>query len=362
MSKAYSAPKFPIVRPSIYNELRKRVQEYFDKEGKSSTGNFNLYSKAIIFVTVLAAAYIHVVFFTPPWYFALLECLIMGMAAAGIGFNVMHDGSHGSFSKSEILNKTAAFSLNILGGSAFMWGIKHNQIHHSFTNVDGVDDDIEAGILLRLAPNQKRLGIHRIQHWYFWALYCLLYVFWIFFADYKKYFTSKIGQVPIGEMKWNNHLVFWSGKLLHFVVFVIAPIYVVGFLPWLIGFVVMTFSTGLVISIVFQLAHTVESTEFPLADEDTNKLPDEFAIHQLKTTANFATQSKIVSWLVGGLNFQIEHHLFPKISHVHYPAISKIVKSVCKDFGVEYNEYKTMSQAIVAHVKFLREMGKANAA
>jgi linoleoyl-CoA desaturase len=362
MAQQFTAPKFPIVRPSIYNELRKRVQDYFEKEGKESTGNARLYTKAFVFVGVLLAVFVHVVFFTPAWYFALLECLAMGMAAAGIGFNVMHDGSHGSFSKSAILNKTAAFSLNILGGSAFMWDIKHNQIHHSFTNVDGVDDDIEAGIFLRLAPNQKRYFFHRLQHLYFWALYCILYIFWIFFADYKKYFTSKIGEVPIGKMKWNNHFVFWSGKLLHFVLFVVVPIYVVGFLPWLVGFLVMTFSTGLVISIVFQLAHTVEHTHFPMADEETNKLPDEFAIHQIKTTANFATNSKLVSWLVGGLNFQIEHHLFPKISHVHYPAISKIVKSVCQEFGVEYNEYKTLPQAVVAHIRFLREMGKPSIA
>jgi linoleoyl-CoA desaturase len=109
---------------------------------------------------------------------------------------------------------------------------------------------------------------------------------------------------------------------------------------------------------VFQLAHTVEHTEFPVTDEITNRLPDEFAAHQIKTTANFATRNKVISWLVGGLNFQIEHHLFPKISHVHYPAISEIVKCVCAEYQLQYIEYPTMRQAVFAHVRFLRRLGK----
>jgi len=120
----------------------------------------------------------------------------------------------------------------------------------------------------------------------------------------------------------------------------------------------MTMVAGFVLSIVFQLAHTVEHTAFPTASEDNNTMSDEFAVHQIKTTANFATKNKLVSWLVGGLNFQIEHHLFPKISHVHYPAISNIVRAVCMEYQLQYIEYPTMRKAIGAHVRFLRDMGR----
>lgn len=351
-------PKFPAVKQSLHTELKKRVQQYFDERGISATGNPKLFTKAIIMVIAFIAVYLHLIFLTPVWYLAIFECIVLGGLVAAIGFNVMHDGSHGSFSHNKWVNRIAASSISMLGANHFMWNMKHNMIHHSFTNVDGVDDDIEVGILMRMAPTQKYYLVHKFQHVYFWILYMLLYVFWIFFADYKKYFSRKIGNVPLKKMSINDHIEFWGVKLYHAAVFIVLPILTVGWLYWMIGFIIMSFFAGFVLSIVFQLAHTVEHTEFPVADIESNKLPDEFAAHQIKTTANFATKNKLVSWLVGGLNFQIEHHLFPKISHVHYPAISEIVRNVCREYQLQYIEYPTMRKAVVAHVRFLRQMGR----
>lgn len=140
---------------------------------------------------------------------------------------------------------------------------------------------------------------------------------------------------------------------------IVLPIYLIGFLPWLIGFLSLAMFAGFILSIVFQLAHTVEETAFPVPSGDTNRIEEEWAIHQIQTTANFATRNKLISWLVGGLNFQIEHHLFPKISHVHYPAISKIIKKTCDEFNVKYIEYKKMRHAIVSHALYLKKMGRA---
>ncbi len=354
----FSIPKFPSVTNSLHTDLKNRVQQYFDEKGIKSTGTSKLFTKAFILVIALVAVYVHLLFFTPVWYLALGECIIMGGLVAAIGFNVMHDGSHGSFSTKKGLNRVAASSISLLGANHFMWNMKHNMIHHSFTNIVGADDDIELGILMRMAPTQKRYKMHKFQHFYFWFLYTLLYVFWIFFTDYKKYFSQKIGNVPLKKMEMKDHIEFWGVKVYHAAVFVVIPILAVGWLNWMVGFLVMSMVAGFVLSIVFQLAHTVEHTEFPVADIETNKLPDEFAAHQIKTTANFATRNKLVSWLVGGLNFQIEHHLFPKISHVHYPAISEIVRAVCMEYKLQYIEYPTMRKAVWAHVRFLRQMGK----
>ncbi len=352
-------PRFPTVKQSLHTELRKRVQAYFDTKGIATTGSPKLFTKALFFLLTFVGIYIHVVFFTPPWYIALLDCFALGGFVAAIGFNVMHDGSHGSFSKNSNLNKLAGFSMNILGANNFMWHMKHVVIHHTFTNVDGIDDDIDAGILLRMAPTQKRYKMHKFQHIYFWFLYSLLYVFWVFFTDYKKYFSSKIGNVGIKKMTALQHVNFWFTKVFHAAVYIVVPILTVGWLSWLIGFLIMGMVAGFILSIVFQLAHTVDTAAFPQVDNaESNQLPEEFAIHQLKTTANFATKNKLISWLVGGLNFQIEHHLFPKISHIHYPAISKIVKATCKEYQLEYIEYPTMTKAIGAHVRFLKQMGK----
>ncbi len=351
-------PKFAVVKQSLHTELKKRVQAYFDEKNITSAGTPNLFTKAILLIAALIIIYIHLLFFTPVWYLAILECVVMGGIVAGIGFNVMHDGSHGSFSTKKLVNKIAATSINMLGADHFMWNMKHNMIHHSFTNIAGVDDDIEIGILMRMAPTQKRLKMHKFQHFYFWFLYMLLYVFWMFFTDYKKYFTKKIGNVPLKTMTIKNHITFWLVKVYHAFAFIILPILTVGWLYWFVGFMIMSMVAGFVLSIVFQLAHTVEHTAFPLANIETNKMDDEFAIHQIKTTANFATKNKLISWLVGGLNFQIEHHLFPKISHVHYPAISEIVRNVCREYQLQYIEYPTMRKAIGAHVRFLRDMGR----
>jgi linoleoyl-CoA desaturase len=159
-------------------------------------------------------------------------------------------------------------------------------------------------------------------------------------------------------MKLREHLSFWGFKILHAFIFMVLPIMVVGFSTWVIGFLVYGLFAGFILSIVFQLAHTVEDTHFPQANPQTNKMEDEWALHQLKTTANFATRNRFISWWVGGLNFQVEHHLFPRVSHVHYPEISKIIKKACNDFGFPYIEYPRMRKAVVSHVTHLKNLSR----
>jgi len=359
MSTPHVFPRFPHVRKSLHSELRSRVQQYFEENNIKQTGNSPLYWKAAILLTMFGLTVLHLFIFQPHWAIALGECVLLGLLIAAIGFNVMHDGSHGSFSGKKYSNKLAAYTMSMLGASHYFWNIKHNLIHHTFTNVDGIDDDIEVGKLMRFAPTQEKFKAHRFQHIYFIGLYMLMYAYWVFGSDYKKYFKKRIGDFPLNDMTPKVHLRFWMVKVWHALVFCALPIYLFGFWPWLLGFLVMNIVAGFMLSIVFQLAHTVEHTHFPLPDADTNKFADEFAEHQIKTTANFGTKNKIVSWYVGGLNFQIEHHLFPKISHTHYPAISEVVKKVCEEYKLKYIEYTTVASAVKAHVNFLKEMGRA---
>jgi linoleoyl-CoA desaturase len=352
-------PKFAHVKQSFHVELKKRINEYFALTGKSTTGGSRLFTKALFLSVGLVYTYIQLVFFTPSAPWAILLSILLGAFTASIGFNIMHDGGHGSFSKFPLMNKFAAYTAGVLGASHFMWNLKHNVIHHAYTNIDGIDDDIDAKPFLRMAETQKRYKMHRFQHWYFWIFYCILHLYWAMVSDYKKYFSHKIGGTPLKKMSLRDHVSFWSFKVLHYALFIVIPIFMVGFVHWLIGFALFSVTAGFILSIVFQLAHTVEHTEFPVPQETTGRLEDEWAIHQLKTTANFATRNKLISWYVGGLNFQIEHHLFPKISHIHYPAISKIIKQACNEYGVVYVEYKKMHHAVYSHVSFLKHMGRA---
>ena len=355
-----AVPKFSNVPHSFHSELKKRISDYFEEVGKSTYGNYRIFIKAVILMVAFVLVYTHLVFFTPNVFFSILECVLLGGIVAAIGFNVMHDGAHGSFSKYKSVYVFAAFSLNILGGNSFMWNMKHNIIHHAFTNVDGVDDDIDIQPWMRMSETQKKYRLHKYQHIYFWFLYSLLYIFWIFVLDYQKYFKHRIGNMDLKKMTTGDHLVFWGFKVFHAFLFIGLPIYMLGFTSWVIGFLIFTAFAGLVLSLVFQLAHTVEHTHFPMPDEVTGKMENEWAIHQIKTTANFATNNKVISWLVGGLNFQIEHHLFPKISHVHYPAISKIIRQACREYGIEYIDYPKMRNAVASHVAFLKQMGRGD--
>ena len=354
-----AAPRFKAPTNDFFSELKNRINEHFEQKGTTPTGNYKLFTKAIILIVGFTSLFVHLVFFTPVAWVAIIECILLGALGASIGFNIMHDGAHGSFSDSKWLNNLAGLSLNILGGNVFMWNTKHNVIHHTYTNVDGVDDDLDARPFLRLCESQKKYKLHRFQHFYFWAVYAFLYLYWIGYSDFHKYFSGKIGDFKIAKIKRSEHISFWGFKLGFVALFVALPIFMVGFVSWLVGFLVFTMATGLVMSVVFQLAHTVGETHFPLPEGKTNKIEEAWAIHQLKTTANFATNNKIVSWFSGGLNFQIEHHLFPKISHIHYPEISKIIKKACADYGVEYIEFPKLRTAIFSHIMHLRSLALA---
>lgn len=355
-----ATPKFINSNNTFQQELKKRVNQYFEENNKSSTGNFSLFFKAIFFFASYLALYVHLVYFTPTAWLAVLECILMGGFTAAIGFNVMHDGGHGSFSKNKLVNKLAAFSVNFLGASHIMWKMKHNIIHHTYTNVDGIDDDIAKSPIIRQCETQKWVPAHKIQHLYLVPVYALSSIFWLFFMDFAKYFSRKIYTTEAWKLTTKNHIIFWATKASYLTFYIIIPIMVWGFGPWLLGFFVLHASMGLTLSLVFQLAHVVENTEFEsVALDETKHVETAWAEHQLKTSSNFAMNNAVISWFVGGLNFQIEHHLFPRISHVHYPAISKILMQKCKEFNLPYNKYDTMTAALFSHFRVMKMLGQS---
>jgi linoleoyl-CoA desaturase len=349
-------PRFT-TSPNFYTDLKSRVNVYFEENNESLTGNWRLFSKAITIIALHIISYSVLLFVQPNAYMSLLLCAVLGLTTAAIGFNIMHDGSHGSFSKNKLLNTAAAFSLNLMGGNDYMWKVKHCVLHHSFTNVNGVDDDIDIQPFLRMCNEQEYRWFHRFQFIYVIVLYALFYVFWLFWFDYEKYFSKKIGGFDIPKMSTLDHISFWGSKLGSYFIMIVLPILMVGFMDFLIGFAIVVLITGFLSAVVFQLAHTVEHTNFPKLTEE-NKIENEWAIHQIQTTANFATRNPIVTWFCGGLNFQIEHHLFPKMSHIHYPKISKIVKATCQEYGINYIEFPRVTAAMRSHWKLLYDLGR----
>jgi linoleoyl-CoA desaturase len=341
----------------FYPTLKEKVNAYFEETGKKKTGSWAIYHKAIVLFALLIACFGIVLFGDFSNGIKLLVCGIMGLVSASIGFNVMHDACHGAYSTKSWINEMMGYSLNVLGGNSYFWKQKHNIIHHTYTNVDGVDDDIAKLPTIRHCETQKWYPAHKVQHLYLPFLYMISSLFWIFFMDFQKYFKKKIYTTKAWKMNRKEKIVFWITKISYVAIWVVLPISLFGFLPWLAGFMVMHAVMGFTLGVTFQLAHVVENTHFYTGYEDT-KIDEEWAITQVLTTANFARKSAVVNWFVGGLNFQIEHHLFPRISHTHYPALSEIVKQHCEEYNVPYNDAPTMWSAVKSHFKMMYIFGR----
>jgi linoleoyl-CoA desaturase len=344
---------------AFYTSLKASVDNYFTSNNIKKTGNWKLYSKAAILVPSAITIYIVLLTVPLPALSAILLSGLLGFVLASIGFNMMHDACHGSYSSKKWANELVGYSLNALGGNAFIWKFKHNIIHHTYTNVDGVDDDIAKSPVLRHCSSQKWVPAHRFQYIYAVLVYAISSFLWVFIMDFEKYFKQKIFTTPLQKMGVKEHVIFWLSKTLYAVFYIAIPVYFVGWGPWAVGFACMHVAMGLALALVFQLAHVVEHVEFEeAAGMEHKQIENEWAIHQVKTTANFAPRNFFVNWYVGGLNYQIEHHLFPRVSHVHYPAISKIVEQSCKEYNLPYNTFATMTQSMVSHFKMMKQLGK----
>ncbi len=343
----------------FYLSLKTAVDQYFETKRIKKTGDWRLYIKTVTLIGAAIVIYISLMFFTMSALPALLLCGLLGYTFACIGFSVMHDANHGSYSTKPWLNDAVGLTANALGASSFFWKQKHNIIHHTYTNVDGIDDDIAKSPIIRQCESQKWVPAHKVQHLYLLPIYALSSIFWLFFMDFTKYFTRKIYTTEAWKLNAKNHIIFWVTKILYFTFYMIIPAMVWGFGPWLLGFMALHAVMGVTLSLVFQLAHVVENTEFEtVALDETKHIESAWAEHEVRTSSNFAMGNPVVSWFVGGLNFQIEHHLFPRVSHIHYPAISKIVIEKCKEFNLPYNKYDTMLEAMASHFRMMKTLGK----
>jgi linoleoyl-CoA desaturase len=342
----------------FFSELKARVDKYFQEKGVKKTGDWRLFHKTLVLIPLALTLYIALMVFNMPFWAVAAVGIAIGITKASIGFNVMHDACHGSYSSKKWVNNLLGLTLNAMGGTAFIWKQKHNIIHHTYTNVDGLDDDIAKSPLIRQCHTQKWVPMHRVQHLYLPLVYSITSFAWTFIMDFTKYFSKKVYRTPLQKMNATEHFIFWLSKVLNIFFYIVLPVIVKGWGVWAIFYVSMHVWLGLTLALVFQLAHVVEHTEFETVATEAKVIENEWAIHQIKTTANFATGNKIINWYVGGLNFQVEHHLFPRISHVHYPALSKIVQEVCTKHNIAYHNYPTMWSAVVSHFKFMKELGK----
>jgi linoleoyl-CoA desaturase len=343
------------------HEVRRRVDEYFRSSGRSQRDCLRMYLKTAIMLSGCAVFYVLLVFVADTWWEGLTLSLALGLSMGGVAFNVQHDGKHHAYSNREWVNRLMSMTLDLMGASSYMWHWKHNVYHHTYTNITGQDDDIDLGLLGRLTPHQKRLKMHRWQHFYLWPLYGFMTIKWQLSDDFYHLLVGRIGQGRFPRPKGWELAIFLGGKLTFFTLAFAIPMLLHPVWLVLLWYGVASWVLGGVMAVVFQLAHCVEEAEFPLPLTDTRRMEHCWAVHQIETTVDFARKSRVVSWLLGGLNFQIEHHLFPRICHVNYPAISRVVEETCREFGVRYSEHASVWSGLVSHFRWLRRMGSASA-
>lgn len=338
--------------------VRSKVDKYFTDANISPNANGKMWFKTLFFLGAFIGVYTLIISNLFGAWLMLPLAIILGMLSSFVGFNICHDAIHESFSSNKIVNKTFSLVFNLVGANPYVWSIMHNVVHHTFTNIPGHDEDIEvARGLIRISEEEPVNRIQRFQHLYAFPLYSMASISWVFRKDYKKFFQSQIGQLKVRHPKIEYFNLFFF-KAVYYFLFIVLPLLILDITWWqfLIGFIALHIAEGLTMGLVFQLAHVVEGTNFPTPNTEGN-IEDNWAEHQMKTTANFASGNPVAAFFLGGLNQQIEHHLFPRICHIHYTKIGQIVKETAHEFNLPYIENPTFFKALKSHYKMLRKFG-----
>ena len=353
--------RFATGNAQFFATATQRVNQYFKENNISKHANTEMVIKTIFMLSLFLVPYF--LLLTGVVYGTLgmiLTAIVMGLGMAGIGLSIMHDANHGAYSSKTWVNDLMGMTLNLVGGHAFNWKVQHNVLHHTYTNVHDVDEDISPRGVLRMAPGSPWKPIHRYQHLYAWFFYSLLTFVWIVFKDFNRLFKYQrqgmVTRQKSSALKEWTYLLITKGVYFWYIAYLPIQILNISFGTWFIGFFLMHAVSGFILAIIFQPAHVIDGTVYPEPDENGN-LENNWAVHQMQTTTNFAMNSTWFSWYVGGLNFQVEHHLFPQICHIHYRKIAPILEATAKEFGVSYKKKTTFLDAIIDHAKLMKVLG-----
>jgi linoleoyl-CoA desaturase len=343
---------------AFYDELKARVRGYLADPGRRRRAQRRMYVKTAAMIGWIAASGLLLMFAATTWWQAGLLAVSLGLAMAGLGFSVTHDANHGSYSRHKRLNRAMCFSLDFIGASSYVWRTRHNVVHHTYTNIAGADSDIDSMPLARFAPDQPLRTLHRFQHFYVWVLYGLLAINWHTVGDATFLWQGKVAQTSLRRPRGMELVELLLGKALFLSWTVAIPLLLHPLWQVAVAFGLVSFVLAFTLAVVFQLAHCMEEAEFPNGEAMARAGRTDWARHQVETTVDFAPRSRVLTWYLGGLNFQIEHHLFPRVCHIHYPELAPIVREVCALRGVEYHVHPSLWSALASHARWLRRMGR----
>ncbi len=358
----------PKKKDGFYDTVKEAVDTYFEVNALSHYATPGMWFKTIIMILLYLVPYGFMVSGITQgnaWLF-LGMWILMAFGMIGLGTSVMHDANHNTYSPNRAVNKAVGYILDLIGGYTATWKIQHNVLHHTYTNISGIDEDIDNIKFLRFSPRQPLYWYHKYQYLYAWFFYSMMTLYWMTLKDYVKLVRYyKHGLLSNQNVTLIPALLRVTlNKIFYFGYIVILPICFSG-MPWymiFIGFVAMHLTAGIILSCIFQPSHIMEVSQFsvPVETDGNKNMEDSWAVHQLVNTTNFAPGNKFFTWFFGGLNYQIEHHLFTHVCHVHYAEISPLVKSVAGLFNLPYYEQPSFFKALLEHARMLKILGKEN--
>jgi linoleoyl-CoA desaturase len=341
--------------PSLREEFFDLVDEFFSRHNLSKRDNVWMYIKASLILLAFALSYIGLVFYATTVMMAIEFAAIFIAANIGIGFCIQHDGSHQAFSKRPWVNRIAGMTLELTGKMQFLWHQQHDLSHHTYTNVFGRDWDAAVTPLIRLSEKTPKRWYHKYQHVYVWVLYSFAHLSFLF-GDFQKLLTKND---KLAVRRPHGHDLAWlvTSKIAYWGLMFVLPLFFHRWWVVAMVYVLTSIGMGFVYPLVAQPAHMNTEVRHPVDIDWTDK--DEWFLHQLATTADFAPGSRLLTELFGGLNLQVVHHLLSRISHTHYPALARILRDLCRKHGVAYHEFPTFFAAIRSHYKYLKLLGQA---
>ena len=227
----------------FYKVLRKRVNAYFKDNNKTRYADTNMVLKTIFMLSLYLVPFILMLTIVTNTWLVMLMWVLMGFGTAGVGLSIMHDANHQAYSKNKWVNKIIGKLTNAVGGSDANWRIQHNVLHHTFTNIKGQDEDIDAGRIIRFSKHSKWFNIHKFQKYYSFFLYGLLTINWAITTDFKQmnnYLKRKLsyGKFPNPATEWTKLII---SKIVYYAIWIVLPLLVLDLAWWkiFIGFFIM---------------------------------------------------------------------------------------------------------------------------
>jgi linoleoyl-CoA desaturase len=343
---------------AFIRETKAEVEAYLASPRTRFRGALQLYAKAPVALALTVGPWAVLVLARPGIVGGVLCLAALAIGSTLTGFCIQHDANHGAYFRSRRWNHLLGWTSDaLLGFSSYAWRVKHNVAHHTYTNIDGFDADFTQTPFMRFAPAQPARPWYRYQHLYIWPLYLLMGLRWQTVGDIAAFARGRIGESALRFPRGWNLTGVLVGKALFVLWALVIPSFVYPWWAVLAGYVCFSMVTSLIMATTFQLAHCVEEAT-AASPEDVRAEQPEWAVHEVETTVDFCPRNPVLTWMLGGLNFQIEHHLFPRVPHTHYPRIAEIVRRNCERHGVRYTSQPSLRAALRSHFVHLRTMGR----